>query len=242
MTHTMNGAENKHVVSNTGISRLSGVLMLLFLIVTVASGAVAVPLVHGEVVNTLNAINENPAGHQASLVLDWVSYITLIALAGTLYLLFRSHNQTLALLGTLFLVAASAILIVHDMTNMALTPIARDFVTTSGAEAVALQTVGVSMIITAKWGVSIGFTCFALGTLMYSVLIVSSEGLPRALGWLGIVASVLTFGTWLAQIDEGLNLVGMALFIPMMLWLLGLGIWLLVRGTREAEKLADVSN
>ena len=66
--------------------------------------------------------------------------------------------------------------------------------------------------------------------------------MPRALGWLGIVASVLTFGTWLPRIDEGLDLVAMALFIPMMLWLLALGIWLLLRGTREAEELAEVSS
>jgi hypothetical protein len=211
--------------------------MLLYIITTIVSGPVAVPLVFNDVTNTLNAINVNPVRHQASLFLDWISYITLIALAGVLYRLLRSSKQTLALLGTLFLVAASAILIVHDMINMALTPIAQDFVTAIGAEAVALQTVGGSMIVTAKWGVSIGFTCFALGTLMYSVLIISSYVLPRVFGWLGIIASCLTLGTWLPRIDEGWDPVAMALFLPMVLWLFGLGIWLLLKGTKNDVEL-----
>lgn len=95
---------------------------------------------------------------------------------------------------------------------------------------------------TAKWGVSIGFTCFALGTLMYSVLIISSYVLPRLLGGLGIIASTFTFGTWLPRIDEGLDPIAMALFLPMVLWLFGLGIWLLLIGTRDDVELTDTLN
>jgi hypothetical protein len=230
----MLGSENDHEPSNAGICRLTGALALLFLIPTVLSGVVAVPLVDDDVANTLREISNNSTGHRASLVLDWVSYIAMIGLAGSLYVLFQSRQKALALLGTLFLVSASSVLIVHDMINMALTSVAKLSVTAGAEEAVALQAIGASMITTAKWGVSTGFTCFAVGTLLYSALMVISGALPRALGWLGIVASVLTMGTWLPRIDDGLDPFAMALFVPMILWLLGIGFWLLLRGTNDA--------
>ena len=112
------------MTSKRGVERFGGLLLLVFFITTAMAGAVAVPLVYDEVANTLRDINANTVGHQASLVFDWVSYITMVALAGVLYLLLRSHNRPLALLATFFLVAAGAILAVHDMINMALTSVA----------------------------------------------------------------------------------------------------------------------
>lgn len=227
-----------------GIDRLSGILVLVMLVTVAVSGAIAasVPLNYDEAANTLRNVAERSGQHMADIFFDLLSYIAMVFLAGALYLAFKSYNQTLAILGTLGLAAAGTILAVHDMINFAITHIAKDFVTASGAEAVALQAVGGSMIITAKWGVTVGYTFFALGVLAYSVLMVSSKAVPRALGWLGIVASVLTLSTWLPLIDKDLEPIAMALFIPMMLWELSLGIWLLLRGTKEAEELADVSN
>lgn len=231
------------MASKTGIDRLSGLLLLLILVTIVVSGvlAAAVPLNYEEAAETLRNVAEQSGRHTADIVFDLLSYIAMVLLAGALYLAFSPHHRTLALLGTLGLAAAGTILAVHDMVNFALTSIAKKFVAVSGAEAVALQAVGGSMIITAKWGVTVGFTFFALGILAYSALMVASNAVPRVLGWEGVVAGVLTFSTWLPHIDSDLDPVAMIAFFPMMLWELGLGLWLIFRGTREAAEPAPAS-
>ena len=68
------------------------------------------------------------------------------------------------------------------------------------------------------------------------------EAVPRALGWLGAVAVLMSAGAWLPRVDENLYPVFALLAIPYMLWQLGLGIWLLLRGTKEAEEPTGVSH
>jgi hypothetical protein len=52
----------------------------------------------------------------------------------------------------------------------------------------------------------------------------------------------MSAGAWLPRVDENLYPAFALLAIPYMLWQLGLGIWLLLRGTREAEELTGVSH
>ncbi len=123
------------------------------MLVTIAvSGVLAgtVPLIYEETAETLRNVAEQSGRHTADIVFDLLSYIAMVLLAGALYQAFSPHNRTLALLGTLGLATAGTILAVHDMVNFALTSVAKDFVAASGAEALALQAVGGSMIITAK--------------------------------------------------------------------------------------------
>lgn len=230
--------------ANKRIDRLSGILMLLMLVTVVVSGAIAasVPLNYDEAGKTLQNVAGRSGQHMADILFDLLSYIAMVFLAGALYVTFKPYDKMLSILGTLGLVVAGAILAVHDMINFAITPIAHDYVAASGAEAVALEAVGGALILLAKWGVTVGYTFFALGILVYSVIVILSRAVPRVLGWLGVVASVLALGTWLPRIDNTLDPIAMALFVPMMLWELVFGIWLIVRGTKKVDGLAGVTN
>jgi hypothetical protein len=97
-------------------------------------------------------------------------------------------------------------------------------------------------MLTANWGLSVGVTFLGLGSLAYGVLIILTRAVPRVLGWLGAVAVLMSVGAWLPRVDENLYPVFALLAIPYMLWQLGLGIWLLLRGTREAEEPTGVSH
>ncbi len=95
----------------------------------------------------------------------------------------------------------------------------------------------VSML-TANWGLSVGITFLGLGIFAYGVLMIRSRAVLRALGWLGAVAGVLAFaGTWLPRVDVNLYAVWIALSSPVLLWEIGLGLWLIIRGTKQAEDL-----
>jgi hypothetical protein len=237
--------------SKKSIDRLSGVLLLLILVTSIVAAGLAsgvdpvdqynVP--PERVGDVLQRVADNPGLHQAEIGFDLASFILTVALAGVLYFAFSPHDPVMALLGTLGLAAGGVILAVHDIPWFVLPSIAGDFVSASGIEAVALQYTGHVIIFTAMWGLSVGVTFLGLGALAYSVLMVWSKAVPRPLGWLGVVAGLLlSAGVWLPRIDESLYTVFTLLGIPYVLWELGLGVWLLSRGTREAEELATISN
>ncbi len=153
-----------------------------------------------------------------------------------LLLVFSSHNRLLALMGTLGFASAGVILAVHDIPWFALPSVAEGFVAASGNEAASLQDTGRVLMLTANWGLSIGVTFLGLGALALGVLIVLTGAVPRALGWLGMVAVLMSVGAWLPRVDEDLYWAFALLALPYMLWQLGLGVWLIVRGTAAPEE------
>lgn len=240
MEHTMSNDEGMHMFSKTGVDRLSGVLLLLVLVTGIvaaglASGVGEYNLAPDEVGDTLRRVADNQALHQAEIAFDLASYVLTVALTGALYLAFGYHNRLLALLGALGFAAAGVILAVHDIPWFVLPSVAEDFISASGAEAVALQNTARVIMLTANWGLSVGVTFLGLGSLAYGVLIVLTRAVPRALGWLGAVTVLMSAGAWLPRVDENLYPVFLLLAIPYMLWQLGLGVWLFLRGTAETS-------
>ena len=242
MKHTSNGS-NKRTFAKTGIARLSGILLLLALVTSFVAAEFAgsvgeYNVAPDQVGDTLRRVAENQGLHQAEIAFDLISYVLTVALAGALYLAFRSLGRVLALLGSFGSAAGGLILAVHDIPWFVLPSIAQDFVSASGTEISVLQNTGRMIMLAANWGLSVGVTFLGLGILGYGILIVSSGIVPRALGWLGIVSGALfSAGVWLPRIDEGLYFIWVLLALPYALWQLGLGIWLLGKGTAKVSRV-----
>jgi len=66
---------------------------------------------------------------------------------------------------------------------------------------------------------------------MYGILFVSSGAVPPVLGWWAVVASLLAVvGRWLALVSSDVPLVLEAIFLPIILFELVFGVWLLFQG------------
>ncbi len=211
------------------VIKLSGFLMLVVAITALASGVLAgmygVELNAHDVETTLANVDKYPTQHIVGLIVEVVSFIATVALAGTLYLGFKSFNKVQAMIGSLWLSASGIVLAVHDMGNFGLPWIARDYAVTTGAHKLAIAAVARSMLLTGKWGVTIGSTFLVLGIFTYCVILISK--LSKSVGWFGIVASVLALiAAWIGWFNPSLQYVGFALFVPMLLWELIFGIWL----------------
>ncbi len=231
--------------SKRGIERFSGILLLLIVVTSVAGAAFAsgvgtdYNVASDEVPEVLQLVADNQGLHQAEIGFDLASWVLLVALSGALYLAFSPHNRLLALLGALGLAAGGIILAAHDIFWFVFPSVAQDFVSASGSQAEVLLETGRVIMLTANWGLSVGITFMGLGIFAYGVLMIRSRAVLRALGWLGAVAGVLAFaGTWLPRVDESLYTVWIALASPILLWQLGLGLWLLIKGTKQAGDLA----
>ncbi len=217
--------------SRIGIGQVCGFLYLFILLTSGVSKSMAgAPLDPEDVSNTLGAVAEGGKRFRTSVVLDLVSHVSVVALAGALYLAFSPHNRSLALLGTLWRVAEGTIIAFNEVNNVVLLAVALKFVSATGAEAVMLETLGRALIVAEDWGFKIGLVFFALGSLLYGILFVSTGAVPSALGWWGLVAGLLAVvGRWLALVGPDVGLVATS-FLPIILFEVVFGVWLLLQG------------
>ena len=157
-----------------------------------------------------------------------ISHVSIIALAGLLYIAFSPYNQTLALLGTLFRVAEGTIIAFTEASNLVLLDVSQRSASATDAPAVALESMGRTIISMGEWGYKIGLTFLVIGSLMYAILFVTSGAVPLAIGWFGVIASILAgVGILLNLINPNLSMVGFLVMIP---YEIVLGFWLLIWG------------
>lgn len=84
-----------------------------------------------------------------------------------------------------------------------------------------------SILLNAKWGVAIGAAFFVLGVLFYSITI---RHLSRIIAWLGILATALAFvAIPLSWINPELEAISVLLYLPLMIWEITIGIWLILK-------------
>ena len=129
--------------SEIAIGQVSGFLFLFILFTTILSQFMARdPIDSEDVPKTLGAVAERGQKFRLSVVIDLVSHISIIALAGALYLTFSPFNQHLALFGTLWRVGEGTIIAFSELFNIVLLSVGRKFVSAKGAEADTLEMMG----------------------------------------------------------------------------------------------------
>ena len=217
------------MLSKIGIGQVCGFLFLFILLTSALSRFfTGGPPDTGNMPNALSAVAEGGKKFRIGIAVDLVSHVSIIALAGLLYLAFSRYNKSLALLGTLWRVAEGTIMGLNEVNYIMLLAVAQNFVSATGAEASVLETIGHTLIQAEGWGLKIGVAFLALGHLLYAILFVSSGAVPLSLGWFGILASILAAGgIWLNLINPNLSMVSVMVLIP---YEIVLGFWLLIRG------------
>ena len=90
-------------------------------------------------------------------------------------------------------------------------------------------------------GLSVAFIFLGLGSTIFSYLWLKSGYIPRAIAWLGILASLLmtVFGLTAMVLPALGTAVGLTYMTPMFFYEVGLGIWLLVKGLKGPPLVAN---
>ncbi|CCH34016.1 hypothetical protein ABZ816_09350 [Actinosynnema sp. NPDC047251] len=202
-------------------TRLAGALLLISFVAMVAGAALVAPsgltLNPADPVAALTAVRDQVGLHLAELALDVVGWLALttagLVVAGGRAGL-RGH---LAVPAGGLLAAAGLAGLLHDAGNLAVTRLAAD--PAHGSAEVAL--------LTAKWGVNLA------GLLWVAATVATTAALPgpRWLRWAGaavagsgLAAVVLPWTTGTAGVSPGLEQLGYALHLPVMLWYAVLGV------------------
>lgn len=192
-------------------------------------------MVRGDAMQTFTNIAASERLFRTSIVTDLLTYATVILLAWALYVVLKPINRNVALLAVFWRLAENALaagtvafsfvalrlfantdyLRVFDGQQLAV--LARLFLGGQGA------------------GLGIAFIFCGLGTAAFSYLWLKSRYIPRALAAWGIFSSLLLSvgGLTVMVFPRVGTALGLTYMMPMGIYEVGLGLWLLFMGLRE---------
>lgn len=168
---------------------------------------------------------------RVNIVLTLVICATAVVLAVALYGITRAEDPDLAILGLSFRLGEGLLAGIGVLTSLGVLWLATDPDVTSATTTPALAEL---LLHSQGWKVTITAT-FALGSTVFSWLLLRGRLIPVALAWLGVVASVLlVIGLPLRLVEVISGSVAQVLWLPMALFEIPLGFWLLIKGVQPA--------
>jgi len=218
-------------------ARLAGLTFLLY----IATGLTSLALF-----NRASA-GEGPVAQLASLarqaplvrltvVLTLLTFVIAVTLAVTLYALTRDQDHDVALIALCCRATEGVLAAVSAVQTLQLLAVARAS-TAAAPDAAVAQALGGVLLRQGGWSASIAATCFAVGSLLYSWLFLRARSIPAGLAGLGVVASLLLvvlLPVQLAGLLQGP--VTSLMWIPMAVFEVTLGFWLLLKGVAVPER------
>ncbi len=168
-----------------------------------------------------------------AVAFDLASNLIIIPLAAVLYLVFRSHDRTLALLGSFGFLAAAVLFLVVDMVAIPLISLAEDYAGATGGQADSILNAARAIGLMTDVAVAMGAVGMALGGLSYGLLVLTTNALPRWMGVFGIAGAIVALLMWLLFVDTDLVPVGYVGLMLIRFFFLISGLWLIWKGARE---------
>ena len=173
---------------------LSGFLFLFIFVLQIAMAAFGYILEptpkHYESEAKLQKFNNNPKRFKISIVLALLEHVCVITLAIMLFIAFSPYNIILGIIVIIFRIGEGAMQVYIEKNYWRLLNIARQYSVTSGTEKDTLNDSYRTILKTKEFKFAFAMICWSIGTLAFSILLVTYEVVPPIIGWLGIVASI----------------------------------------------------
>lgn len=110
-------------------------------------------------------------------------------------------------------------------------------------EAAAAQALGAFLLRARNWGITISASFFAVGSTVFSYLLLRGRMVPAPLAWLGVVASVpLVFVLPAQLVGFAAGPLDFFLWLPMLVFEVTLGLWLIFKGVAGQPRRPTPAN
>ena len=174
--------------------RLSGFLYLIILVLQIVMaefGYILEPKPkHYDSDTQLPKINKNPKKFKISMILALIEHFSVIILAIMLFISFNPYNIVLGIVWTIFRIAEGSIQVYIEKDYWGVLNIARQYRIASGTEKDSLSDSYRNILQTKSSRFAFGMICWGIGTLAFSIMLVTYVVVPPIIGWLGIAASI----------------------------------------------------
>jgi Domain of unknown function (DUF4386) len=183
---------------------------------------------------TASNIAASEALFRLSIAGDLIIYVCDIVLFWGLYVILKRVNKDVALLAVFFRLVETAILGVTTLTAFIALRLLSGADYLRVVDTAQLQALARGFLSVYGIGLSVGFVFLGIGSAVFSYLWLKSRYIPRGLAGLGIFASLLMAIMSLVTMVFPVvwDRVGMAYMMPMGLYEVGLGFWLLIKGIK----------
>lgn len=218
--------------------RLLGATFLVVILTSLIGGALLKSVAGcGSISHILLTLPNALGLVRASILLQLVTSSLIIVLAVLLYIVLRGQSKMLALIALGWWLAEAISLTVSQIGVIALIPVGVDFAALGAPQASFHQALGEFLyygLYTRAYTLHMWFYC--IGGLVWYSLFFASRYIPRAISLFGIVAVALGF------VGIVLDLAGysvpMTVYMPIGLFELTIGLWLLVKGISASPSIA----
>ena len=215
-------------------ARIAGLAFLLYIAVGIPALVLMGRATHGEgIAAQLASIAQHTTDVRLAVVLDVFGSFMALVLGVTLYALTRDQDPDLAMLGLTFRVGEGVMGGMGATRTLGLVWLA----TATGADAPsrdAAQALGAYLL----RGQGGGATFFAVGSLLFSWLLLRGRMIPVPLAWLGVVASLLWIVAFpLQTLRVFPEFATTFIYILMAAFEVPLALWLLIKGTAAPVRI-----
>lgn len=220
--------------TNKRSSRLLGAAFLLQAVTSLISGLILMlVLIEPEsITESMNNIAANAWLMRTSIIGDVITAIGIIFLGAILFLTLREQDEKIALVALGFYSLEAAILVASKIAAFSLLRISQEFVT--AGQPTSLQMIGNLAFESMDFGSKLLMLPFCLGAILFYYLLYKSGIIPRALSLWGLITvSIALVATLFAL--SGYE-VPFFIYLPYAPFEFVAGIWILVKGLREASK------
>ena len=190
-------------------------------------------IAHGDPTKTAENIMASEQLFRLSIAGDLITYILVMVLTWAFYVLLRPVNRHLALLGAFFRLSELAVLCIATVNSLVVLRLLSGAAYLKTFEPNQLRSLGMLAYDTQGQGMIIGFILLGFGSAVFAWLLLRSRYVPKAFAVLGIFSSLLlALGSLAIIAFPGLGVIGMSYMMPMGLYEVGLGFWLLIKGIK----------
>jgi len=209
--------------------RVAGFAFLFLIVTGLVSGALwgGVRTTHG-IADTLRSISEHSGAVRLSVVFTAVSGLTTLVLAAMLYAVVVRADRNLAILALSCRVVEAGLYVVGMLNTLALLALSQR----------ASDTATGDLLMTLRpMSSNIGAIFFALGSALYSYLLLRATSIPVVLSATGVLGSLLILVGVPVQTALGrstLDGVSALIWVPVAVFEIATGVWLMVNGVRVA--------
>jgi hypothetical protein len=218
-------------MTRTTNARIAGFTFLFYIAVGILSMVLFNPSAGVEgIAAKLAAIAEHATQVRIGICLNLLCCFSALVLAVTLYSITREEDPDLAMLGLTCRVGEGVIGAIFMFADLGLLWLG----TATGAnapDAAAVLALGALLFLLGSWSPTIGAIFFAVGSTIFSYLLLRGRMVPVALAWLGVLASILLVVLLPAQLAGFIN--GPVLdwmWLPALVFEVTLALGLLIKG------------
>lgn len=139
----------------------------------------------------LQKINNNSSKFKNGIILALIEHGSVIALTILLFLNFSPYNLALGIIWLIFRTGEGLIQFINEPNYWKLLDIAKKYSNSNETEKKTLSNQALTIFKTKDNRFKIAMICWSIGTLSFSIVLVTSGIIPELVGWLGVISSIL---------------------------------------------------